>query len=127
MLHTYTYSFEIYVSIQLKFIHKCHQKKTKGGCFIFYFSIIDFHDFIIFVLHCLLIIIMPLKVVFLDENCRVISYNMHHLFSKTKIFPFLIINLNSYPFLGVEHISGNMFESLPRAEAILLKVGYSFI
>ena len=70
---------------------------------------------------------MPLKVVFLDENCRVISYNMHNLFSKTKIFPFLIINLNSYPFLGVEHISGNMFESLPRAEAILLKVGYSFI
>ena len=43
----------------------------------------------------IIIIIMPLKVVFLDENCRVRSYNMHHLFSKTKIFPFLIIKLNS--------------------------------
>ena len=47
---------------------------------------------------------------------------MHNLFVKSKLFfSFLFITCNFL--LDVEHLIGDMFESLPRAEAILLKVG----
>ena len=70
----------------------CGSFKSFGFIYIYIYIYILM---IIIIILIIIIIIMPLKVVFLDENCRVISYNMHHLFSKTKIFPFLIIKLNS--------------------------------